>query len=426
MKNLSTLLLALLTVVAVTGPASAVPSFIGGTIINAPQAEGCCGGGSLFNFNGGVGDITGIVNTTQVGLDNRSGGDGVYNGQTNVAATFFITAPAGQGQLTGFQVMNSTNGQFDDRQTGQFQIDVSTNGGLTFTNSVVNTVLNIAANTGADDAAPQAQQFNIAPITLNSTASQNIIRITSQQAASQSGAGVSLSEFRSIVNDGAFLALPPVGQWNSFTFKRVGAAVINNLADADNAINAGVLQGSGLVNSVNYADPGNPGGGGNFGGSFSPLGLPAGDNSDFTVLSTGFLQISTAGNYQFRNNTDDGSRLRIDLNGDGVFGAGETVILDDVLSGDHNADSAVINLLPGQYMIEHTWFERGGGAQGDLGVAFNGGAFQLFGNPRNDGALAFAASGAFVTANKIIPEPASLTMIGLAALSMGMRRRRVA
>lgn len=406
--------------------ASAVPTFIGGTVINAPQAEGCCAGSSLFNFNGGNGDLSlEDGNTQQVGLDSRSG-DGVYNGQTNVPATFFIAGGAGQGSLTGFQVMNSTNGQFDDRQTGQFTIDVSTNGGGSFTN-VLNTTLNTVAldngNAAPDFAAPNAQQFNIAPITLSPDATFNVIRINS--VTQVGNAGVSLSEFRSIIDDGGFLPPPPpapAGEWNSFTFTPASGN-LNNLADADNAIATGNLVGSGLVNSVNYLN--NAGGNGNFGGDVNPFGVAL-NSDDFAVLSTGFLQVGTNGNYQFRNNTDDGSRLRIDLNMDGVFGAGETVILDDVLSGPHNADSSVLALLSGEYMIEHVWFERGGGAEGDLGVSFNGGEFLLLGNPQNDGAFAFRASGTFVTAESLVPEPASalLGLIGLGAL--GLRRRRAA
>ena len=229
--------------------------------------------------------------------------------------------------------------------------------------------------------------------------------------------------------------LLPLGGWNSTTHKRPGNA---NISDGGNgngfggsqsvidALNNGPVIGSGVVNSVNYADLNNQGGGGNFPNSFNPFGLDGGiDDQHFVVKSTGFLQITTAGNYQFRNNTDDGSRLRLDLNGNGSFEPNETIILDDVLSGDHNADSAIIGLTPGQYMIEHVWYERDGGAEGDMGVAFNGGAFQLFGNPRADGFGAFFTSGIFVTQQAIVPEPASLSMLALGGLAL-LRRRRTA
>jgi MYXO-CTERM domain-containing protein len=218
--------------------------------------------------------------------------------------------------------------------------------------------------------------------------------------------------------------LPDGGGFNSETFRRTGNAAINNLAEADDAINNGVLVGSGTAGAVNYFEPGGGGGTGNFPGDIEPFGLSAGADDDFTVRSTGFLQILEDGNFQFRNNTDDGSRLRIDLNGNGVFDAGETVILDDVLSGPHNADSAVLALLEGQYLIEHTWFERSGGAEGDLGVSRNGSPFFLLGDPQGDGMSGFFGAGAFVTTAAIVPEPATamLAMLGVALL--GSRRRR--
>lgn len=104
----------------------------------------------------------------------------------------------------------------------------------------------------------------------------------------------------------------------------------------------------------NTADTaGDPGGGGAFNPNFqSPA---SGDN--FAIQGTGSIIVTAPGDYKFYNNTDDGSRLRI---------GGTTVISDDVLSGDHDATGNVTFLSPGTFSIQWTWFEYGGGAQGEV------------------------------------------------------------
>jgi len=63
---------------------------------------------------------------------------------------------------------------------------------------------------------------------------------------------------------------------------------------------------------VNYL---NSSGDGTIVGGFQPFGLSSAADH-FAVLSTGFLNITMAGTYTFGNNTDDGSRLRLDLDQD--------------------------------------------------------------------------------------------------------------
>jgi len=92
------------------------------------------------------------------------------------------------------------------------------------------------------------------------------------------------------------------------------------------------------------------------GGAFNPNFQSPASGDDFAVRGTGNIIVATAGDYKFINNTDDGSWLRID---------GATVIADDVLSGDHDA-TGTVHLNPGTHSIEWTWFERGGGAQGEV------------------------------------------------------------
>lgn len=107
------------------------------------------------------------------------------------------------------------------------------------------------------------------------------------------------------------------------------------------------------------------------------VGLPAGDNNDFTFVGTGTLNVTQAGSYTFTNNTDDGSRLRVSVNG----GPLNQVITDNVLSGAHDVTSAGLSLNPGDTVnFQWTWFERGGGAEGSLSYQNNGGTRVLVGD----------------------------------------------
>lgn len=197
--------------------------------------------------------------------------------------------------------------------------------------------------------------------------------------------------------------LPQQGNgWWSETFRRVNAGIVN-LAQADEAIHFGFRVGRTIAPAVNFANPSSAGGG-NFGGDINPGGLGEFDENHFAVRSKGMLHVTVAGNYRFRNNTDDGSRLRLDLNIDNVFQAAEQIITDDVTSGPHNALSPVIFLAPGEYYIEHTWFDGGGGAEADMGISRDGGPFLLLGDQTSAGAQAFGDYGVFVDGGRGDPD----------------------
>jgi MYXO-CTERM domain-containing protein len=214
-------------------------------------------------------------------------------------------------------------------------------------------------------------------------------------------------------------------QGNAASLRTVGALTVNtqitNFAQAD-ALIAGALPGqpgfpvSEFRNVFNIVDSG---GDGDFlGGQGAPgLGAPdSSDDEDFVAVGRGLLVIPAGGisGAVFRSNTDDGGRLRIDMNGDGDFNdAGEVVINDDVLAGPHNFDSAPVTLGAGNYLVEYAFFERGGGAEGEVSVRLTPtGPFILLGNEAGGGLDVIA-----------VPEPAALGLVALTGLALGRRRR---
>jgi hypothetical protein len=214
--------------------------------------------------------------------------------------------------------------------------------------------------------------------------------------------------------------------------KTVGAAVgplppeIVNFAAADalrTAVQAPGFPQSGIFDTYNLVDSG---GDGDFpGGAGVPgLGAPdANDDNDFVAVGRGILVVPAGGitGAVFRSNTDDGGRLLIDVNKNGTLGdPADVIINDNVLAGPHNFDSAPVNLAAGQYAVEYSWFERGGGGEGEVSVRLTpNGPFTLLG----DDAAVAAGTGLQVL---LVPEPTSLVLsvMSLCALAHILRRRK--
>ncbi len=108
------------------------------------------------------------------------------------------------------------------------------------------------------------------------------------------------------------------------------------------------------------------------------------------LRATGFLSIPTAGAWTIGVNSDDGSRLRVDLNNDGDYlDANEVLILDDTGHGAQDIFSTR-TLAVGSYRFEFSYFENAGGdeveffAQAGTHTAWNTG-FRLIGDTANGG-----------------------------------------
>jgi hypothetical protein len=179
----------------------------------------------------------------------------------------------------------------------------------------------------------------------------------------------------------------------------------------------------------------NSGGDADFPGGQDAPGLAGAPDDDiFMVVGTGFLRVPAGGitNAYFRTNTDDGGRLLIDRNQDGDLSDPEDVVLlqdrpqgpFNTTSGDLAATTGTIDqpgpvtLAAGLYKIEYSFFEWGGGAEGEVSVSLTGptGPFFLLGD---DAAVRQGTS-----LDVLIPEPVSIVLVGMALVGVASIARR--
>jgi hypothetical protein len=165
----------------------------------------------------------------------------------------------------------------------------------------------------------------------------------------------------------------------------------------------------------------NSGGDADFPGGQDAPGL-TGPADIFFVVGTGLLVVPPGGitGAIFRSNSDDGGRLKIDVNQNGSLSDPEDLIINqDVPQGPTNTDSAPVSLAGGLYGIEYSFFEWGGGAEGEVSVSLTGptGPFFLLGDN--------AAVAAGMSLDVIVPEPATAALAGLMVVGLaGTSRRR--
>jgi large repetitive protein len=91
---------------------------------------------------------------------------------------------------------------------------------------------------------------------------------------------------------------------------------------------------------------------------------PRTQNDNFAFLWEGFITIPTTGTYQFRTNSDDGSRLWLgSLNGttSPYSFSGSPTVNNDGLHGSQDRTSVNLNLTAGVYPIAIAFYEQGGG-----------------------------------------------------------------
>ena len=138
------------------------------------------------------------------------------------------------------------------------------------------------------------------------------------------------------------------------------------------------------------------------------------------LRATGYVTIPSAGAWTFGVNSDDGSRLRVDINGDGDFNdVGETLINDDSGHGPQTFLATVAALSAGAHKMEYVFFENYGGdevelfAQSGSHSSFNGG-FRLVGDTASGGlAVATLPDGSSAGSGAVIATNLQSAMLNL-------------
>jgi hypothetical protein len=172
-----------------------------------------------------------------------------------------------------------------------------------------------------------------------------------------------------------------VGEWNVRSVQTVSTRPLNNLADAQAAIDLDdldldVVFAVDLTDDViNYNDPETNGtGAGRFvPDEFFPVDTPSDDN-DFATLATVTVSIPEENDYVFGFGSDDGASLTLEGADFTILGtaAGAGIVTNDGQTMEYNVNTGnsdtfgTTHLMPGEYELSFLTWERGGGAWAEV------------------------------------------------------------
>jgi hypothetical protein len=165
------------------------------------------------------------------------------------------------------------------------------------------------------------------------------------------------------VNFGLVGSFLPSGATTLATVLRTIPPAINNLADVDSVI-AGTKQNensAGTVTDIDFSD-------GSSGNWFYENTIPGGYTGNWGLRVQGQLNVSAAGEYRFAVGSDDGARLYIDLDRNGLTTA--DLILED--TGPHGHQIVYQNAnfpAAGNYPFEVRSYNSGGGGSLEVSVS---------------------------------------------------------
>lgn len=156
-------------------------------------------------------------------------------------------------------------------------------------------------------------------------------------------------------------------------FKRRVTFTLDTLAKVDQLV-AGTLESTKSTGNLEFADIAeDTGSSGDWFQDLMPPGIEGNTPPGYALVGKGKITVSQAGTYTFALGVDDGGRLRIDLNRNGIGAEDDQIVLDGT-SAFRRAYKDVTFAASGSYDFEWVAFDQGGSSGAEVSVAIQAGS----------------------------------------------------